>query len=103
MQNIKKAIRTFPQLKWTLGSLSLTIGVDLLKYIMLKHHSVIVVCCDFKILSYQTYHCIFMLKPLVDIVLRMDDSLSKRQLIIRQGNLEYPLKKLDFENMWENS
>lgn len=40
-------------------------------------------------------------KP-IDIVLRMDDSLSKRQLIIRQGNLEYPLKKLDFENMWEN-
>lgn len=32
---------------------------------MLKHHSVIVVCSDYKTLICQTYHGVFILKPQV--------------------------------------
>jgi len=41
-------------------------------------------------------------KQPIDIILKMDDNLGNRKLIVKQGEREYQLKKLDFENMWEN-
>ena len=40
-------------------------------------------------------------KP-IDIILKMDDTLGNREVIVKQEAKEYPLKKLDFQNIWEN-
>jgi len=39
-------------------------------------------------------------KP-IEIILRMKGDLSDRTLIFKQGETEIPIKKVDFENMWE--
>ena len=37
----------------------------------------------------------------IEIILRMNDDLSNRKLLLKQGNKEYPLQKIDLDNMWE--
>ncbi len=39
-------------------------------------------------------------KP-IEIVLRMNEDLSNRKLIFKQGDKEIPIKKIDLDNMWE--
>lgn len=39
-------------------------------------------------------------KP-IEIILRMNEDLSNRQIIFKQGDKEIPIKKIDLENMWE--
>ncbi|REC75047.1 hypothetical protein DRF57_11900 [Chryseobacterium rhizosphaerae] len=39
-------------------------------------------------------------KP-IEIVLRMNDDLTNRRLILKQGNNEFPIQKIDHDNMWE--
>lgn len=39
-------------------------------------------------------------KP-IEIVLRMNEDLSNRNLILKQGDKEFPIKKIDLGNMWE--
>lgn len=39
-------------------------------------------------------------KP-IEIVLRMNEDLSNRRLIFKQGDKEFPIKKIDLDNMWE--
>lgn len=39
-------------------------------------------------------------KP-IEIILRMNEDLSNRSLIFKQGEKEIPIQKIDFENMWE--
>lgn len=39
-------------------------------------------------------------KP-IEIILRMKGDFSDRTLIFKQGEIEIPIKKVDFDNMWE--
>lgn len=39
-------------------------------------------------------------KP-IEIVLRMDENMGNRKLIMKQGDKEIPIKKIDLDNMWE--
>ena len=39
-------------------------------------------------------------KP-IEIVLRMNEDLSNRKLIFKQGDKEFPIQKIDLDNMWE--
>jgi hypothetical protein len=39
-------------------------------------------------------------KP-IEIILRMNEDLSNKRLIFKQGEKEIPIQKIDFENMWE--
>lgn len=41
-------------------------------------------------------------KQPIDIILKMNDQLGDRQVIVKQGDQLFPLLKLDFENFWEN-
>lgn len=39
-------------------------------------------------------------KP-IEIILRMNEDLSNRKLILKQGDKEIPIQKIDLDNMWE--
>ncbi|WP_230037132.1 DUF2931 family protein [Chryseobacterium sp. Bi04] len=39
-------------------------------------------------------------KP-IEIVLRMNEDLTNRRLILKQGNNEFPIQKIDYDNMWK--
>lgn len=37
----------------------------------------------------------------IEIVLQMNEDLSNKKLFLKQGNKEFPIQKIDFENMWD--
>lgn len=37
----------------------------------------------------------------IEIVLKMDENLGNKRLVMKQGNSELPIQKIDFDNMWE--
>ncbi|WP_228452148.1 DUF2931 family protein [Chryseobacterium sp. c4a] len=37
----------------------------------------------------------------IEIILQMNEDLTNRKLILKQGDKEFPIQKIDYENMWE--